>query len=898
MTQAIPNVELDWAAGFTFLRCKNTQLFPSSGFLLISQPWGQNFIASYTGKTETLINTHQFDGMLFSSTPQINWTPLTGFGGATGGVAADFYGDLNVNLWGSGGLEITSSNNKIDFKITINGAETTHAATVASGLYAANGAGKIDLGTAIIDAMNTAKDLSSTGGQYFAKFSSNTQKWIIGANGAEIDAIDFDFSSGPNVANSIHTDLGFPTTDIADDLTYTATTEKQHDMARLFQKGRFMSPDDPSIKTKDVNSTTAEGALEDVRGRLGFGNVYSAVVTTNMVKIYVDQDACGALISLANYDVGNTITTQIDNGQFIYAAQTDNAGHDNTATRTKIHNFFVSFPRGSKTITLRVESEANFEISAFADRMAFIGCTQYHTRPPLEKLTLLQSAIKCFDIAPKQLFKTLYGDSGASFYSPTTNDNIDTITFSGGFSSAAKTRQYNGNAKTTTTLNDTADFTFTTQQDGGGISLMLPMNTGNAREIELYLIDGAAASETNSLIQVVNLRWAIDYEDTESFTLLGLDAGQYTLRAKQRDTGALFDITAVGVIDGVEPEPNKNTVTDLTNNLQSVAYPIHTVNFSVDQDGVNNVPSRLSRTGYREGHAVVDYSAASPSFNERDEGGAVFSDDVSYFGSNVEEAGINSFFRSFFFCKSFTHYDHAFNTRTTTVQPNIDDRTTVSTYSQRVQTKAGGAPSAARGSAFPIMSKNFYLLASGTMSDSTTFLVNDTRGMRVGMKVILKNDNGPTTEIRTIATITADTNFTITEAVGTFGDYTTANNASVTFAGFHTLKLNNDAALTMVNSSFSFEPLDVIESKFSKRLLAKKKTETVSVLFTNVANTDDLYYPIHSDGIAGNFRTSSIGVIGKTAATSHNLPENLKKVSVGAGTMDVKIVSTREVLDE
>ena len=895
MTQAMPNISLGWSGGFTSLRCKNTSLFPTKGFLLISQPWGQNFLASYTSKSEALINTHQFDNMLFSSTPDIDWTPLTGFGGASGGAASDFYGDLNINLWGSGGLEITNSNNKIDFKITINGAETTHAATIANGLYAANGAGNLDLASAIIDVMNTAKDLSSIGGAYFAKYSAEKQKWSLGASGNEIDAIDFDFSSGPNVANSIHTDLGFPTTDIADQLSYTATTEKQHNMAHVFQKGRFMSPDDPNIKTRDGNQVIADNVLEDIRSRLGFGNVYASVTTTNMVKIYVDPDVCGILITMVSYRLGVLITTQIDNGQFIYAAQTDRAGHISTSTRGRLQNFFVSFPRGSKTITLRTESEANFEINANTDRMAFVGATQYHSRPPLEKLTLVQSALKFFDIAPKQLFKTLYGDSGASFYSPTTNDNIDTIAFSGGFSSGAQIRMYNGNAKNTTTLNDTADITFTIVQNGGGISLMMPMNGATVRELEFYLIDGAAASEVDNLIQVNNQRWAISYEDTEGFTLLGLPAGQYTLRVKQRDSGANLTINAIGIIDGVEPEPNKNTVSDLTNNLQSITYPIHTVNFDIGQDGIDRIPSRLSRTGYKEGHSVVDYSLTLPSFNDRDQGAASFIDDISYFGSNAEDAGINSFFRSFLFCKSFTHYDHAFTNRSTSVQPNIDDRTSLNIYSQRVQTKAGSAPSSTRGSAFPLFSKNFFLLASGNMSNSTTFLLNDTRGLRIGAKIILKNDNGPTTEIRTIATITADTNFTITEAVATFGDYTTGNNASVSFIGFHTLKINNDAALTIILSSISFEPLDIIESKFSKRLLAKNKTETVSVLFTNVANNDSLFYPVHSDGIMGNFRTSSIDIIATSAASTYNIQENLKQISVGSGTIDVKIVSTREV---
>ena len=78
-----------------------------------------------------------------------------------------------------------------------------------------------------------------------------------------------------------------------------------------------------------------------------------------------------------------------------------------------------------------------------------------------------------------------------------------------------------------------------------------------------------------------------------------------------------------------------------------------------------------------------------------------------------------------------------------------------------------------------------------------------------------------------------------------------------------------------------------------------KKTETVSVQFDTVVTGEDLYYPVHSDGIPGNWRSSTLQVMGTSStAQTYSFPENLRDIVISTGNIDIKITSTREVPSE
>jgi len=615
-----------------------------------------------------------------------------------------------------------------------------------------------------------------------------------------------------------------------------------------------------------------------------------------IIKIFPDKNICALSVSFISLSVSTTYTYQVDDGQFLYLTQADDpAVTRGSATRAKLITAFLSFPRGSRTISIRGESELGFELNSGTNFMAFVGAQQYVTRPPIEKLTLSQAIIKCFNIAPKQLFKTSYGDSGAAFYTPGANDNIDSIALTGTWTHSGSV-DFNGNTANSSTLNDTFDVSFTLQNDSGGISFNVTVGSATRpREIEFYLIDGGAASETNSLIQVINLQWADNYFSNTPFKLLGLNSGPYTIRMKHKDSGRALAVSGVNVYDGTEPDPNSNTVTDIANNLQSVIEPEHVEKIAITLDSIDRVPVSLNRTGYKEGISTFDYSLNANGFSDDSESTQLNLKQL-YFGHQGGFNSANDFVRKFAFCKSYASYDTSTTGRSLTVQPVIDGRNSANTYSQRVQTKAGSSPASTSQGTSTLFAKNFFLLASGNMSNSTTFLMGDTRGLIVKQKVVVKA-NGETTQIRTIASISADVNVIFTKPITAFANFTTANSTSIFYGGFHTLKLNqDDAANQMFLSSLLFEPLDVMESDFCKRIGTKTKVETVSKTFNAVVNGDDLFYPSHSAGVPGNTRTSSTAVIGTSStAQTYDFPENLKDVVVSTGNIDVKITSTREV---
>ena len=76
------------------------------------------------------------------------------------------------------------------------------------------------------------------------------------------------------------------------------------------------------------------------------------------------------------------------------------------------------------------------------------------------------------------------------------------------------------------------------------------------------------------------------------------------------------------------------------------------------------------------------------------------------------------------------------------------------------------------------------------------------------------------------------------------------------------------------------------------------KYEKVSVTHRTIASGGDVFYPVHSDGIVGNWTTSSIQVIG-TLGAGFRFDQDLKNIVTG-GDLDLKISSERlvPVLDE
>ncbi len=881
MTQALPQETITFSSAVSTIKAKNTKFFPSTGFLLVSTPWGGHFIASYTGKTESTIAQHQFTGMKWQSQPSKDFTPLNNIDSDTAGDAT---GDLNINYWASGGHVISSSNNKLDFKVTVNGIQTTHAATISNGLYSAD---LVPLGAAIVNAMKAVKPL--TNGEYFCEYNQDAQRWTIGIRGAEQTELQLLFSTGSNSANSIHTTLGFSTADKTAKTAYVAENEVQSLAHKVFRAEKsYISATDPRVQyivAPDASPT--DQFLQDAEERLGFGYVYKLTSENPLLKIFPESDACGILLNFLATGAGSGIIVQVDYGNHYYLLQPDTEGLG-SGKRGEILSCFVSFPRGSRTISVWQHDGGGWEASASTNNIFFVGAKQYFTKPKEEALTTTQAILKTFDVAPKQFFKTPYAHS----YSPqATKDNIDTITYTGSWSNGSA-NVFNGSYNLTNTSGDYVDITFTTVGANGGISIGLIVNTGYSKKVGFFLVSGATGSETSSRVQNVRTSWSTISAalEHEAFTIQGLPAGQYTLRVKNENASTL-QIVNINVIDTVAPDSGA-TVTDVTNTGQGVTYPINTIKNVAYKDSVDRVPPWLFRSGYKEGHCLIDYAAQSDAVYDFNDNSTVLNENAYFTG--VQFSNDADFLRSIFFGKSVCTLDGAYTTGTSQVNPVLDARNPANKYAISSQVKGGSAPGATRQSWYPLYSRHVYELLTSNMPNSTTINIGNTRGFKVGHQVILEATGQPTLK-RTIATVTTDSSITVTEAVSTFANYTIANSASVKAYGLHVLKLENDNANPFYFSAFCYEPLDLSQSKDDvRRAEANRVGEVATVTFKTVANGDDIYYPYFQDGRQATAQECAIQVIGASAATAFSFPRDLKNISVGGvNTIDVKITAVR-----
>lgn len=879
MTQLRPET-VSFSTSLTSLKPKNAYFFPSSGFLLVSHPNGSHYMASYTSKTTTTIAQHSFNGVLWQSKPKEDYDPLSGFTSTTN---FDSKGDININLWAAGGHIISSSNNKLDFKVTLNGTQTTHAATIVNGLYSAD---IVPLGRAIVDAMKAVKPLSN--GEYFAEYNPSSLRWTIGVKGSEVSELQLLFNTGSNFANSIHSTLGYTNNDLSAATSYMSSNSVNSSAHKVFeQDAAFMTANDPRHAYSAADGAISFSSIEYIKQRLGIGYVRTVQADNFVTKIYPDKDCTGLSVSYLGWGGEIMMSIDIDYGHHVLFLNPEATGSDVTSTRRNIYSGFVSFPRGSHVITLRPMSSTGFEIDTSTQQFTYLGARQYFCKPKIEALSSSQSILKCFDISPKQFFKTLY----SSDYAPqATKDNIDTITRTGTWSSG--TGLYNNAYYQTSTINDTLDITFTLQGDGGGIGVSASFLSGDTNLVECYLVSGASASETSTLITNVNHNGAYltNYFAGEVFQIMGLTAGQYTLRLKNKENSR-FIYDWISIVDTVAPDRGQTT-SDLTNTGQAVSFPLNGIYFNVQFAGHHMTPNYLVGSGFNEGKSFINLGWVAPS-------AAVTQDDTvdvvdynvyfSAWGSNDTSDDIGFFY----FGKSFFILNESANTgHCQVVQPVIDGVNHGNTFSCRVNAKGGGGPASV---GYFVPHFNDHFLRYGTsMTNSTTLPISNTKGLRVGSTIILEADSQPTLK-RVVATVTADTSITFTEAVSGFSSYTTANNVRVKSYGFHNIKFENDDGNFMYTSALCVEPMDIQQSNHLVRRASQSKIgEVVTILFRLIPNNGDIYYPYFSDGRQATYMETSIDIVAfSNASQVIDIPYDLKNIQISAGTIDIKLTSIR-----
>jgi len=894
MTQARANISI--AQNATTLEVKNANYFPTKGFCLASSPFGEHRIVSYTGTSTSTINDNELTGVLWEAPFGEAILPLdsSGFQGAVN----TFVGDVTINLLANGtdnsiDVSAANNNNKIDFKIAVDGgASADFAATMPDGLYSAD---LMPIGQAIVEAMNTVKALEHIG-TYFADYSFVTHKWTIGVKGNQVDTFQLLNNTGANQAASLlKTSLGFANTDRTGALSYTGGTEVLHEAWKIFDRDNFKSYGDPRIKvnqTPDQNSGTIDAFY-----RFGFFDIAEFDSEEPTFKIHTDPDAIGVEVMLgAPKSNGSTIRVSIDENprDHIYILKTDDEGASNSVARKGTATILITFPRGSHTVTVTQESDTNFEEAVGTNNIEFFGYRKLTSHAPLEKIKVSEAAFKFYEVRPKQLFMEEY----AFDYVVQSNafEKIDTITFTGTWASAASGAHFNATRNLTTTQNDFVDLTFTLDGTGGGAYLTVLPESSRTKKVALYVTSGAVGTNSAAnLITLWNLSSTVSEMNGFKLGLIGLPAGQFTFRWRKEDSAAgNLEVSGFSIVDTTDSDENAVVMDELNNDDRNLGIPLYRTMSTILRDCLDRVPGALvSAFLYNDGKVVCDMQINSVAGFANDSE-SIEVNKSKYFGlSTVITSNGGEFVGKFDFCEAmflWTNNNQSVGNAADVI-PSIDGRTDTAA-STRIDVKAGSSPSALDYH-IGLIRKHFRRKMSSDMSSSTTVLVNDTRGIRVGQTVRVTADS-QTDAFDRVASVSADTSVTLARGIAGFANFTTANNGTIHYGGFHRMKARNNDALTLRVTSWAHVPLPVIRARCFSQSMSPELGETAISIMTQLATGDDMTPPVYADGTVASFGECIIDVLHQSANNITSFHQGFKNITItGGGTNDYRLTAIR-----
>lgn len=908
-TQARAGVNIPFSGGApTSLSCKSVFDFPATpAFLMIQHPLGEKYIASYTGKTGDVKGS--LDGMIWKSAPNVDFTPLNNFTGTNPG---DSTGDLSICTWAEGGMHVQAgTNDRVDFQITIDGVQTSHNATIAPGLYSADDLLPIE--AAFVAAMEAEKSLSQ--GQYFLKYDQESHRFVAGVqNNQEVTEIQFLNNTGANEASSFLKQLcGYADADLTGSLSYLATSETEPLPTYIYEyEDQFWSAEDPRILWAQQNTDVSGNVQwQDVQERLGFGSI--RLLNTNndySCRIYLDDDAAGIILTFPENRRHRHYTVCYNNMEQVYAIDPEGPSVDEVNfTRAKLTSYFYPVPKcgdgqnkqGGRFVTVRMHTTSNLTLNnAVSAITSFVGARQVFTKPAIEALTTTEALIptSVTEVMPESYFVTPYGPE----YSPTTGDNIDTITNTGAWSFGSDGVAWDGRFAQTTTNGDDSSVTFTIAEDGGGIMFMARTEINRTNNAELYIVSGAAKSliAANLITRVSLTDPSRSAYDCWQFMVRGLPAGQYTasLVNNGNAVGNVLEYYSIGIIDKAIPD-NATVAAGIANTRMGISWPMHTRVYHYARGGEERVPINYRGSGYREGIRTMDYAYQDVTEQNRIDDGAVAVGIVSWMGIDefVDTAqAVNSRCRVLDHCRSLTWWGANNSSLTTSIQPQINGINDANNINSQTATKNGGGSTTQVYT--PLYSRHFREALNADMPNSTTINLTDTRGFRVG-DVINVYADGQTTEKVKVTAVTAGVSITV-QVISNFANFTTANNAYVENFGLHTLDLENQNATAWYLGYFALEPLPLLPSRYVER---RKKSlnkigEVATIFFEGVSNGDDLFYPsFPSDGRPATWLESSISVTAKSdAASTYDIDKNLKDITVSSGTIDIKITAVRRYI--
>jgi hypothetical protein len=865
-TQLKPRVAVTFTSPVTSLSVKNHWYFPSNGIAMFCHPSGENYFFSYASKNQPGGPASQtLDGIIWQAQPTENFTPLPDIASL---ATNTFRGDGRIEYWAKPPIFIDGTNNKIDFQVTLDGVETSHTATIPGGYYAAD---IVRIGKAAVDAMKLAKPLP-TGHKYFCEYNSRSQLWTIGAEGDRLSKINFRWSTGANSATDFGVVLGF-SSDVIDATSYLSPLIKQHLARRVFVADENRRDSEhPSVKYSwdaGLNAPIAEAdQILQINSLSGYRR--QADTTRLFYVIYPDEDCCGLSLMFMREDLGSYVTYSIDDGDEVYICTTQRPADSSSPTRGTLVHSFISFPKGSRKISIKAGFQAWMDIDSVANFHTFFGYRQYYTKPQWEMLAPTEKILKVFEVNPIRMFATAYGHNTALYTPQPTNDNINTITESGVWTQNTITTVWNQRTRQTVAAGAYVDIEFVLTGNGGGIGVRRYHTTATTRRAEFFLAAGAI-TESTDLVDFITTDEVSTYYKYD-FQHLGLPAGTYTLRMKQLDTQALIN-NGIIIYDTVLPQINARTLSEVSNTGQSVSYPINVRRREASRYQSFRQPSYYAEGSYKRG--IVhhgDFLASAITVLNRDESADVVEEaDTWWCAQNATNAGEYFGYRTF--CRSLCAQLAHLSTYSTVIQPQLDGRN-LNTIAANAQVKGGFAPSATRYDSSVSVFNNFEFVI--TFSAGLTYNMTDTRGLKTGMKIILTD--GTSFEENYIASFVTDTSFTLAKALTVLTD--SAVN-KIFFHGFHNLRMSSGDAADWYMNAFVYEPLPLEESILPTRVQTEKREETLFlnssvaavVLIAATRVTQRMPFPIHSDGEEGTFYTM-VGFWGTGEGVAGNIAFN------------------------
>lgn len=871
MTHVKSDETIDFTSAVTTIPVKTAFNFPDKGICLFQHPLGGTFQFSYGSKTTTTVQTNSLDDIIWKLQPVNSLDIETGFNNQA--ATGDAKINATITYWAEPTIEINSGNNKIDFEITITDSAgvdqtTSHTATIPSGWYDAE---IINIADTIVQQMEAVKPLG-TDGRYYAEWQSGIKKWVIGASGKNIVSIAFDFATGANFASSIHPTLGYNNADISGDNAYYANNETTHRPVRAYYGDKFTrSPDSQDVKYTTSNvSATPENP--DVESRLGFDNVrpMSDGNEVNM-QIHTDDDSCGiiAYFVTRNNNTGVSMYYQIDDRERTYMFYNQQYGFNNVSDGIygRVIPVILTYPRGSKKICF-----GDTRVNMFTNRsggvntisqIQFAGYKQLYSRPKIEDVASDENILRVYDIAPKSLYSTTYGNNSGVLYSPGSNDSINTVTETGSWAAAGPSDFWNQFGRITTSSGDFVEYDFTINGDCGGIWLRVICTTSTPEGVEFYLSTSAINESTDLISTTCFLSQTGPISDgADGIGMYGIPQGTYKARFKlSATTSPNFVVLGVTVADTIPPDVNTYVIADTTNNGQTVPRALfgkyNTVLGNANDRVLNSMRNSQYKFGYpTDVHTSGSFSNADHSGNEQYSFGIARS--RKHYGNSLLFAQ-NEYCETISMCKSITIQHSTFTSYSTIITSFIDGVATPNTTTARQAGKNGAANNSIESTAEAVF-KRFEF--EGITMTGKVVSITDTRGLRVGEPILLV-DNVGAVEQKNITSIVVGVSVTVDTPLTVLTD---SNVVAIRYHGIHTSRYRNDDASSSFVSNFIVEPLDVQPSNFKKRNLQGTVLET-AITRQTIANTETISLPVFSDGEIARQREVSLSMLSSDGAS-------------------------------